>query len=266
MKKIFCIVVSMSVLLLIGCKENDIKKPVSLKLDYYTESYDMTGIGIQTSLKVQYEYDASGVLSRYTVFGYNAQSGIYEKERYLVFTYSNGRVDKVEGYLVDASTPYVRDVYQYQQDNRVSKIIENNFAAVLNSEANFIYNAADESVKVNYTYSNGQGFEYEFSYRDNDIQNDKTTRGPELCNNGLYTYDHMISPFNKLGYVDYQLLNFSANNKLTENVNYVSCAFPALIPESYTYEYNEQGYPTVAVTSYKNSQMKSHRNFYYKAN
>ncbi len=266
MKTFFYIIVSMSGALLMGCKKDEITKKVTLKLDYYTESYDMTGIGVQPPLKVQYEHDDSGKLSRYTVFDYNSSSGAYELQRYLVFAYSNGRVDKIEGFLSGASTPYVRDVYQYLQDDRVSKIMENNYAAALTSEANFIYSSTDESVKVNYTYSNGQGFEYEFSYSGNNIQSDKTTRGAELCSNGLYTYDKKISPFNNLGYVDYQLLNFSTNNKLSENVNYISCAFPALIPDGYAYEYNEHGYPTVATTSYKNNQSKSQRKFFYKVN
>ncbi len=49
----------------------------------------------------------------------------------------------------------------------------------------------------------------------------------------------------------YILFNLSFNNKLTENVNYVNCAFPSLIPESFEYEYNAEGYPTVATTTYK---------------
>src|SRR6185295_182469 len=211
-------------------------KQVTPKLDYYTESFEMPGKGVQPPTKVQYEYDASGELSRYTVLGYDSSSAAYEQQRFLVFVYSDGRVDKIEGFLSGSSTPYVRDVYQYLQDNRVSKIIENNYAAGLSSEANFVYSSTDESVKVNYTYSNGQGFEYEFSYGHNNILTDKTTRGAELCSNGLYTYDEKISPFNSLGYVDYQLVNFSTNNKLTENVNYVNCSFPVLIPESYAYE------------------------------
>jgi hypothetical protein len=79
----------------------------------------------------------------------------------------------------------------------------------------------------------------------------------------VYTYDTKINPFNALGYLDYQLLNFSANNKLTENVNYVDCSFPALIPDTFSYQYNEQGYPTILTTTYKGSQLKSERKFYY---
>jgi hypothetical protein len=222
MKTFFYAIVSISGALLIGCKKDEITKQVTLRLDYYTESYDMTGMGVQPPLKVQYEYDASGKLSRYTVFGYNSSSSAYEQQRYLVFAYANGHVDKAEGFLAGASTPYVQDVYQYQQDGRVSKIVENNHAAALTSEANFVYSSADESVKVSYTYSNGAGFEYEFSFSGNNIQSDKTTRGTELCSSGKYTYDKKMSPFNTLGYVDYQLLNFSTNNKLTEEVNYIS--------------------------------------------
>jgi len=95
-------------------------------------------------------------------FVYNDASGVYEEQKlscvHLCKTVGSTRSkDSLPGV-----PPFVRDVYQYQQDGRVSKIAEDNYAAVLTSEANFIYNAADESIRVNYTYSNGQGFEYEF--------------------------------------------------------------------------------------------------------
>jgi hypothetical protein len=249
---------------LVGCRKDDIKKEPALKLDYYTESYGPAGIGVQPPSKVQYEYDASGNVSRSSVSSYNASSATYEQLRYMTFTYANSRVNKVEGFLSGASTPYVRDVYEYLTDGRVSKITEDNYAAALTSEANFAY-SSDKSVKVSYTYSNGQGFEYEFSYAENNIQGDKTTRGAELCGNGSYTYDTMISPFHNLGYVDYQLVNLSTNNRLTENVNYISCSFPALVPQSYAYNYNGQGLPTVATTTYKHSQATSQKNFFYRA-
>lgn len=238
-------------------------KPQALKLDYYIESFDIQGLGFQPQLKVQYKYNISGKLEGYTVFSYNPNSSMMEEQRSFVFSYDDQRVNKIEGFFVNTSTPYIAYTYQYLPDTRVSKITENNYSAQLFSEANFSYNA--DSVQVTYTFSNGGSFEYYFTYTSENVLADKTTRGSELCSDGTYSYDQHINPFKDLGYVDYLLTNLSVNNKLTENVNYVSCAFPSLVPQSYTYEYNSSGYPTVATTFYKSGSAKSQKKFFYKS-
>ncbi len=105
--------------------------------------------------------------------------------------------------------------------------------------------------KSSYTFSNGGSFEYEFNMSGGNVVTDKTTRGSQLCSDGQYTYDDGINPFKNLGYTDYLLTNLSANNKLSENTNYINCSFPSFIPESYSYEYDDRGYPTLITTFYK---------------
>ena len=160
-------------------------------------------------------------------------------------------------------TGYIEYSYQYLPDSRVSKISEDNDGTGITSEANFTYNDAEGKVLVSYTYSNGGSFEYEFHYSGNNILSDKTTRGAQLCSDGVYTYDENKNPFNEFGYVDYTLSNISANNKLSEDVNYVGCAFPSFVPETYTYEYNNNAYPTKATTVFS-SGGKSQKKFYYR--
>jgi hypothetical protein len=58
---------------------------------------------------------------------------------------------------------------------------------------------------------------------------DKIT-GVRSCVAMAYTYDDGINPFKNLGYTDYLLTNLSAKNKLSENTNYINCAFPSFIP------------------------------------
>lgn len=248
-----------------GCENDEISKS-SGKLDYYIESYDLDGPGngltFTPHIKVKYKYSGDK-LTRYTVFSYGPDLKSLIEQRHFDFSYLNDRVDKIKGYLPDASNHYIEYSYQYLSDSRVSKITENNFGAGINSEANFSYNDTEESVQVAYSYSNGAGFEYEFNYVTANILTDKTTKGDQLCSDGAYTYDDQKNPFNDLGYVDYVLSNLSANNKLTENVNYVGCAFPSLVPESYSYEYNDKGYPAVAITHFS-SDAKSEKKFFYR--
>lgn len=238
--------------------------PKIIQLDYFTETFDMPGMGFEPQNKTSYEYDSEGKLVRYRFYGFDPAPNAFVEQRHFDFTYQGGNVEKIEGFLTDASTPYVNYTYQYD-GQRVSKIIENNYAAGTSSEAVFS-SPTSTSVKVAYTYSNGGSFEYEFVTDGKNILSDKTTRGSQLCSDGEYTYDQHPNPFNTLGYVDYLQLNVSSNNKLTEDVHYVNCAFPTLIPESYAYTYNSEGYPVTATTTYKSNDTmaKSVKKFFYK--
>jgi hypothetical protein len=250
-------------LLLAGCDDGEIPGSAG-KLDYYIESYDIAGSGLEFTpqSKVTYQYKADK-LKRYTVFSYSPDSKSFVKQRHFDFSYLNNQVDKIKVFSPDASEPSIEYSYSYLPDSRVLTITETNTGTGINSEANFTYNDTEESVKVTYSFSNGGSFEYGFFYGNGNIENDKTTRGADLCNDGVYTYDDHNNPFNNLGYVDYFLNNLSVNNKLTENINYVSCSFPSFIPESYSYEYNSKGYPTLATTFFKGGS-KSEKTFFYR--
>jgi hypothetical protein len=252
---------------LVACEEDELPLAAGeQKLDYYLESYDIDGLGFDPQLKVAYEYNNNGRVSKYTLSSYNPDTGSLEDLRYFVFLYQNGQVDKISGYLPKKSIPYVVYTYAYLPDGNVSNIIEKNSDTGINSEAIFSYNQPGNSLKVAYTFSNGGSFEYEYFKDGGNINIDKTTKGSQLCSDGEYTYDQKVNPFNKLGYVDYLLTNVSANNKLTEKVNYVACAFPSLVPESYVYEYDANGYPTVVTTLYKSGSItpKSRKELFYK--
>jgi hypothetical protein len=253
-------------IVLAGCDDDDETiGHTETKLHYYTESFKIDGFDYDPQYTVMYHYDKSGRLEKYTFYSYQPASDQLKEERTFNFTYLNGRVDQIEGILVNSTSPYIRYSYEYLPDAKVSKIKEVNTAAGINSEAIFDYQA-DDVIKVDYHYSNGNSFQYEFHYGNNNILTDKTTRGTQLCSDGHYSYDDNKSPFQTLGYVDYLLFNLSVNNKLTESVNYVGCAFPTLLPESYEYEYGNHGFPTVAITKYKSGGAikQSRKNFYYK--
>jgi hypothetical protein len=231
------------------------------KLKYYTESYELPGLDFQPQLKVEYEYNLSGKLSRYTVSGYNPESEQFEEQHYFVFSHDdNLHVSKIEEFLPGDDSPYVEYTYSYLPNGTITGITKSNYATGINSELNFSYDLGNKKIKAAYTFSNGGAFEYEFLYNKN-ILSDRTTRDAQLCSDGEYSYDKGINPFKHLGYVDYTLINFSYNNKLAENVNYVACGFPSLIPQSFSHEYDSKGYPIVSTTFYNSG--KSKKEFYY---
>lgn len=263
MKRPLYIFQVLSIFILSSCNEDDMPEK-GHRLDYYIESYEMSDPGFEPQLKIKYEYQKSGRIDKYYVLSYNPDNNAMEEQRSFVFSYTNDKVEQIKGYLPGENTAYIEYSYYYSTDDKVSKITENNHSAGISSEANFTY-AENGTIKVSYVFSNGGSFEYEFDYASGNILSDKTTRGSQLCSDGQYTYDQHHNPFKDLGYVDYLLTNLSTNNKITENVNYVACAFPTLVPESYTYEYNDKGYPISATTLYKSngSIKKSRKDFFY---
>lgn len=264
-RSLYALILS-SVFIFGSCQDEEINAKKGIKLDYYIESYDLGEPGFEPQLKVTYEYGESGRIHQYTVISYNPGTGVMTEQRHFVFSYSNGKVEHINGYLPGNNSPYIEYAYHYLPNGEVSRITEKNHETGINSEASFSYEE-NGTIKVSYVFSNGGSFQYEFDYAGDNVSHDKTTRGSQLCSDGQYTYDQHVNPFKDLGYVDYMLTNLSANNKLTENINYVGCAFPSLVPESYTYEYNDKGYPILATTFYKStgSVTKSTREFFYKS-
>src|SRR5688572_11494826 len=267
MKRLISSLILPMIFILAGCQDDEC--PIAAKdqkLDYYIESFDVDGLGFDPQMKVIYEYDSEDKVTKYTVFTFNPDVGSLQEQNNFVFSYVNNRVDQIKGYFANEDIPHVEYSYVYLADGSVSKISEKNTAAGVNSEANFSYDVADNSVKVAYTFSNGGSFHYEFFKDGGNVVSDKTTKGSQLCSDGEYTYDQHINPFNNLGYVDYSLTNLSVNNKLTENVNYVACAFPSLVPGSHTYEYDAHGFPTIVTTLYKSGSpsTKARKELFYK--
>jgi hypothetical protein len=73
--------------ILLGCQSDETITAHEPKLDYYLESYDVPDLGFQPQLKVTYEYNSSGKLSKYSVFTYNSDSKSFEEQRYFDFSY-----------------------------------------------------------------------------------------------------------------------------------------------------------------------------------
>ena len=264
--KILFYSLALSTLFAVGCQSDaPLPAETSRRLDRFVDTWEILDLGVQHRREVRYKYNSSGNVSDYTVYNWKPNSNTLVKEHYFEFNYDGSQVRVIRGYLPGANSPYIEYNYEYHADGNISRIRENNYAAGVSSVANFYYDASHQAIRVVYTYSNGGGFEYEFEYVDGNILSDKETRGSELCRSGQYTYDNHINPFNNLGYVDYLLSNISVNNKLSENVNHIACSFPTLVPDTYSYEYDSKGYPTLAIINYNSSgnASRTRRKFFY---
>lgn len=244
----------------LGGKVPYIRKPI-LTFSYWG---DLNHPAVQS--RTEYTYTNTGNVQRITFYeNYTNDSTAALPTRYQTFEYStsSGKLSKLTTYWANG-TKMSEDTYEYGVNGTLLTITEANYSAALTSTMNLSVDASNEKLKASYYYSNGRGFDYEFTYTYKNLVTDKTTQGVELCNNGSYTYDRNINPLKHLGYVSYLVADsYSVNNRLTEDVSYVSCAFPSLVPTSYSYKYDDLGYPTEKITHYKGTTQITATKYYY---
>ncbi len=256
----------LALLTLVNCDDQDPSPTpeAKKKLDYYTETFTVPGLEFDPQMKIQYEYGTDDVLTRHALFGFNPETESMEEQRHFVYAYTDSLLTTITGYLAGSDTHYLTYTYNYLPDGKVLTIVEENISG-FGATASFWYSENEDSLRVTYTYSNGATYAYLYLFSETqNILSHTTKSGSDVCNEGTYTYDNRINPFKELGYVDYFLTNLSTNNTLTEDISYTNCYFPEAIPESYTYEYDEDGYPTLATVSYRgSSEYQMERRFYY---
>lgn len=245
----------------LGGKVPYIRKPI-FTLQYWGGPTDM-----KVQSRTEYSYNPSGTVRRITYYeNYTNDSTAAIPSRYQTFEYESGtdRLTKLTTYYQENNFKASEDNYEYGVDGNLLKITESNYAAALTSAMNLSVDASAQKIKASYSYSNGRGFDYEFTYNYKNLVSDKTTQGSETCNNGAYTYDRNINPFKHLGYVPYLVSDtYSINNRITENIDYIACGFPVLVPTSHSYKYDDLGYPTEKITKYKDTTLTSAEKYYY---
>lgn len=222
------------------------------KLSSYVTSREIniqgTGIVYQPDFRVRYTY--TGDHMQFIHYGtYNPQTLEFDETKTDAFTYEGEVVSKITTTL--NGQLYSEDHYTYGIENKITETnyFNNGLVSTQTSKSNDNAN----SVTVDYVFSNGNSFSYNFDFLYKNIVSDKTTESGLLCNQGTYGYDKNINPFHHLGFMDFNLQNWSASNKLTENVDYKACSFPEIRPVAHDYTYDQDGYPVIKITSYKSA-------------
>jgi hypothetical protein len=243
----------------LGGKVPIVKKPASV----YTYSDDTK---FKIGSRVEYTYSDDGKIEKITYFeDYSTDESAQMPSRYQIFTYAdNGTLWKVTSY--DATNRITTDdSYQYGVDNLALRISETNYSAALTATVELSVDYTSQQTMAVYRYSNGRGFEYSYKASWKNLVSSRETNGSELCNTGDFTHDRNVNPFKHLDYTPFLVSNnTSINNTLTEDVDFIGCAFPQLIPLSYDYKYDEMGYPTEKITHYKGITATSTTKYTYR--
>jgi hypothetical protein len=205
-----------------------------------------TGITYQHESRTFYVYKADGRLDQIRYELFNTQTMQFEEFTVENFTYDGTRVSKIVGLQ---HGKYFKELnYTYGEQD---KIVETNLNSGITTTVVVANNEDTRSGSVGFTFSNGNSFRYDFNTSFNNIVSDQIIKSGQLCSKGIFAFDKQINPFKHLGYLDVQFRNWTNNNKLTEHVDYLACSFPTLIPLSYDYTYDSDGYPIEQITSYK---------------
>lgn len=201
-----------------------------------------------------YFYDETGRLTRRDRKTYNAELQDFTLSEYTTFAYENNRVKTLRKYDATVADPVeLKELttYEYNTAGNISRMILENYGAGITTTADLAYGYSPAgTVTVTYSNSNGTGLTYQITLQDKNIISETVTTGGSLCQDADFTYDKNINPYRHLGFVDIFFSDYSANNRLTEAVEY-KCSYPSMIPESYDYEYDEKGYPIESVTHLK---------------
>lgn len=219
------------------------------KLSYYVSYLEGNNKVMQPNFKASYSYAADGKLESAYNEIYNTQTLAFEESFTETFTYSGSPVAQVSKIITTRNNiPQQRYDYEY---GVIDKITEKDFINGLTTTQSFTRIENTNSVDVNYSFSNGNSFSYQFDVKYKNRISDITIQSGQTCNEGVYTYDKNINPFVHLGYQDASLVNWSANNRVTENVVYKACSYPSIVPVQYDYTYDDEGYPITKRTTFK---------------
>ncbi|MEJ1237380.1 hypothetical protein WBG78_04565 [Chryseolinea sp. T2] len=229
----------------------------------YVVNYTRSNGSLTTDGKTSYQYNNDGTLASTIQYQYSSANNSFVISGNSRFTYQSGRVSKIETFNANRTTPSETTIYAYDEQNRPIQIQHRPQPSGISTEVTLQYSFGGRVVNTIYKSSNGQQFEYSLVNELGSIKSDKTTRGDALCSEGTYSYDKGINPFSHLGYVDFLLRNFSINNRITEQVQYVGCSFPSFIPEFTDYNYDGDGYPASATKHYKESDVESITRYFY---
>jgi len=235
-----------------------------------TEEYFLGSDGAPVSgTQEEYQYTPDGKLDKIIQSSYSAQTSSFTPTGRDEFVYSGPALNKINRFF---GTTLIEE-YVYSGNvgfYRPGAITKNSGGYNDVAQFDFAFEPGKPAIKIEYTVSANNtttNIIYTGTVDWKTITTTREIKENELCNEGQFTYDKYINPFRHLGYLDYYAGNFSANNTVSESVNYYSCGVPDLQPTLHTYTY-DGGFPVIKETIYKaqppyQEQRKSKMYYYY---
>lgn len=207
--------------------------------------------------KSDYSYGANGKLSKITYY-------LKRKDGtpYIAFTdMFNYADDKVETIVKsdENGMPVGTTLFRYDGQGKVVSMKQKaNNANEINAAVTYMPLTGSHMIQINYKYSDNNS----------ELYNNMTMTGGNMVKMeaastnysselGHYQYDFKINPHANMGWPDLYLSRQSKNNVIGQQKSY-SGNYPTADPYKFDYKYDDYGYPTEVIKSYKSPVTNQH--------
>lgn len=160
--------------------------------------------------------------------------------------YSNGNQERT-GYLH----------FLYDVNGRLQNMEQRTPAGTTYAAVEYRSIDTRQEVSIDYLFDNGHAMEYKFVMQHGNKISEGGISSTGGSESSKFNYDQHINPFHLMGLQDIYLRHSSRNNKVGEDRKYGG-NIPSLVPYHYAYSYDEKGYPTQLITSYKGYHSGDH--------
>jgi hypothetical protein len=219
--------------------------------------YTLVSGSYKADSKNEYSYGTNGKLNRITYY-LKRKDGTPYIAFTDAFSYAGGRVEnivKVDENGAAISTTF----FQYDaQGKLVSMKQKDNGANEINAAVTYMPATGSQMVQINYTYShnNIQLFNNLTMTGGNMVKMEAATTNMK-SETGLYQYDFSINPHANMGWPDLFFSRQSKNNVIGQQKSY-SGNYPTADPYKFEYKYDDYGYPTELIKSFKSPITNQH--------
>lgn len=199
-----------------------------------------------------FSYGTDNKLSEINYYAKRQDNSVYLSKKE-VFQYAGGQLQQINQFD-ENSTAAGFTSFEYSTSGKISKVVNQDGSGIRTTGmATYHYTPATDmtEVKIRYSYShNSIVMDYFQRYRQGNMISDNSVTSVNNTENGQYMYDNAINPFAHTGRYDLFFYGRSKNNILHEEKTYFG-NYPQAVVYSYTYRYDEEGYPVEVLKNYK---------------
>jgi hypothetical protein len=202
--------------------------------------------------RTTFSYGNNNKLSEINYYAKRQDNSVYLSKKE-VFQYAGEQLQQINQFDENsAAAGFIS--FEYNTSGKISKVVNQDGSGIRTTGiATYHYTPATDmtEVKVRYSYShNSIIMDYYQRYRQGNMISDNSVTSLNNTENGQYLYDNAINPFAHIGRYDLLFYGRSKNNILDEQKTYFG-SYPQAVVYSYTYRYDEEGYPVEVLKNYK---------------
>lgn len=222
--------------------------PKKLKSEVFAKL--VNGIFVAES-KTNYLYNASGNIDRIEYLLKRADQSIYVAmtDR---FEYAGQKVQKITRFDEQVNQLLYSTVFIYDLQGRVVDIIKVENGTTLKANISY-YTFTRPEIKISFNYPRSMDLEYNSTYFRGNLHRSSARRSNGDTELGYFEHDFNINPYKHMNWPDLNLSHFSKNNRTSERIEYYG-SYPTLVPDSFAYTYDAEGYPTTLTKTFKSYQ------------